>query len=192
MGNSCDFVSTVQCSWIKLKKMAVKVVRMISGLPKEHQQQTTIRKPSLVYQEASVMIGYFELVVIIASLRKCNIEYGVDLFIYKCFQLTAECDQQKYDTLPSEQLTITRQNLLRKGRAYCRNIDSFISGCDSIIADNTTNFSLHAFTYFNCFRLPSKPATTVVCRAWRLVNWVQFHKFDISISLEGCDSCKFN
>ena len=129
--------------------MAVQVVRMISGLSKEHQQQTTIGKPSLVYQEASVMIGYFELVVIIVSLRKCNIEYGVDLFIYECFQLTAECDQQKYDTLPLEQLTVTRQNWWRYGRAYCCNIDLFVLGCDSIIADNTINFSLHAFTYFN-------------------------------------------
>ena len=93
--------------------MAVQVVRMISGLSKEHQQQTIIGKPSLVYQEASVTIGYFELMVIIVSLRKCNIGYGVDSFIYKCFQLAAECDQQKYDTLPSEQLTMTRQNWWR-------------------------------------------------------------------------------
>ena len=80
---------------------------------KEHRQQNTIGKPSLVYREASVVIGYFELVVIIVSLRKCNIEYGVDLFIYKYFQLTAECYQQKCDTLPLEQPTVTRQNWWR-------------------------------------------------------------------------------
>ena len=127
------------------------------------------------------MIGYFELVVIIVSLGKCNIEYGVDLFIYKYFQLTAECDQQKYDTLPLEQLTVTRQNWWRYGSAYCCNIDLFILGCDSIIADNTINFSVHAFTYFIFFRIPSKPATTVVCRAWRLVNWAQLHKLYICV-----------
>ena len=56
------------------------------------------------------MTWHFQIVVIIASLRECNIEYGVDFFIHETFQLTAEFNQHKYNTLPSELLTVTGQN----------------------------------------------------------------------------------